>query len=69
MAMKKLTAALCIILILSACNSNTSTSTTTTTDSSALNESPLMDAVNTADSVNIIIHDSTGRSMDTLNRK
>ena len=53
---------------MTACNSAAEKTTTTITDSAVINESPLMDAVNTADSVNKII-DSTGKLADTSTRK
>ena len=67
-AMKKLFAIVIITSFLAACNSKTEESTTTSKDTISA-ESPLMDAVNTADSVNMKIHDSTGKMMDTMKKK
>jgi ABC-type uncharacterized transport system auxiliary subunit len=67
-AMKKLFAILIIASFLTACN-NSSEKTTITTNDSLSTESPLNDAVNTADSANKIIHDSTGKMMDTIIKK
>ena len=53
---------------LAAC-SNSSEETTTISKDSVSADSPLMDAVNTADSVNKKIHDSTGKMIDTLLNK
>ena len=66
--MKKLFAIIIITSFLAACNSKTEESTTTSKDT-ILEESPLMDAVNTADSVNMKMHDSTGKMMDTMKKK
>lgn len=66
--MKKIFALLMIVAIASACNSKSET-TTTATDSATAAESPLMDAVNTADSASKMISDSTAMMMDTLQKK
>ena len=66
--MKKLFAIVIITSFLAACNNKTKESTTTSKDT-ILEDSPLMDAVNTADSVNMKIHDSTGKMMDTMMKK
>ena len=66
--MKKLFAIVIITSFLAACNSKTEESTTTTKDT-ILEDSPLMDAVNTADSVNMKMQDSTGKMMDTSMKK
>jgi nitrous oxide reductase accessory protein NosL len=63
--MKKLLAIVAIASFLAACN-NSSEETTTGSKDSVSADSPLMDAVNTADSANKIIHDSTGKMTDTL---
>jgi hypothetical protein len=66
--MKKLLAIVTIISFLAACN-NSGEKTTTDTKDSANAENPLTDAVNTADSVNKKIEDSTGKMTDTLMKK
>lgn len=66
--MKKLFAIVIITSFLAACNSKTEESTTTSKDSIS-SESPLMDAVNIADSVNMKMQDSTGKMMDTMMKK
>ena len=66
--MKKLFAIVIITSFLTACNSKTEESTTTSKDS-ILEDSPLTDAVNTADSVNMKMHDSTGKMVDTMMKK
>ena len=66
--MKKLLAIVAITSFLAACN-NSSEQKAATTDTTKNAESPLMDAVNTADSVNMKIHDSTGKMMDTMMKK
>ena len=66
--MKKIFAIAIITSFLAACNSKTEESTTTSKDS-ILEDSPLMDAVNTADSVNMKMHDSTGKMVDTMMKK
>ena len=66
--MKKLFAIVIITLVLAACNSKTEESTTISKDTISV-ESPLMDAVNTADSVTKKMHDSTGKMMDTMMKK
>jgi len=67
--MKKIFAILTVAALMIACNSGSEETKTTTTDSAAIQESPLMDAVNTADSVNKIIKDSSGIITDTSTRK
>ena len=66
--MKKLFLLLTMASFLAAC-SNSSEETTTISKDSVSADSPLMDAVNTADSVNKKIHDSTGKMIDTLLNK
>ena len=66
--MKKLLAIVIIASFLAACN-NSSEETTTTSKDSVSADSPLMDAVNTADSVNKKIQDSTVKMMDSLMKK
>ena len=66
--MKKLFLLLTMASFLAACN-NSSEETTTISKDSVSADSPLMDAVNTADSVNKKIHDSTGKMIDTLLNK
>lgn len=63
--MKKLLVIVTIAAVLGACN-NSSEKTSTETKDTVLTESPLTDAVNTADSVNKKIEDSTGKIMDTM---
>ena len=63
--MKKLFAIVIITSFLAACNSKTEESSTTSKDT-ITTDSPLMDAVNTADSVNKKIQDSTGKITDTM---
>ncbi len=63
--MKKLFLLLTMASFLAACN-NSSEETTTISKDSISADSPLMDAVNTADSVNKKIHDSTGTMIDTV---
>ncbi len=67
-AMKKLLAIVTIVSFLTACN-NSNEETTTNSKDSANAENPLTDAVNTADSVNKKIEDSTIKMMDTLMKK
>jgi uncharacterized protein YcfL len=67
--MKKIFIILTIAFVFIACNSSSEETTTTTTDSLQAAESPLIDAVSTADSASKIIQDSTGRIMDTLLKK
>jgi ABC-type uncharacterized transport system auxiliary subunit len=67
-AMKKLFAIVTIISFLAACN-NGSEEKAATTDTLKNAESPLMDAVNTADSASKKIQDSTGKMMDTVMKK
>jgi nitrous oxide reductase accessory protein NosL len=69
-AMKKLLAIVTITSFLAACNNKTEeSSSTTTTKDTAVTDSPLMDAMNTEDSVNKKIQDSTGKMMDTVIKK
>lgn len=65
--MKKIFAILTIAFVITACNN--SETTTTTMDSVTSAESPLMDAVSTADSVGKMMHDSTHQMMDTMHKK
>lgn len=65
--MKGLFIMLAMAAILTACNSSTEQTTTTSKDSVST-ESPLTDAVNTADSASRIIADSTGKLPDSLNK-
>ena len=67
-AMKKLCAIVIITSFLAACNSKTEESTTTSKDTISA-ESPLMDAVKIADSVNMKMQDSTGKMVDTMMKK
>ena len=67
--MKKLFAIVIITSVLAACNNKTEESTTTTSKDTISAESPLMDAVNIADSVNMKMQDSTGKMMDTSMKK
>lgn len=66
--MKKLLVIVAIVSSLAACN-NSSEKTTTETKDSVSAESPLTDAVITADSVNKKIEDSTGKMIDTMMKK
>ena len=66
--MKKIFAILTIAFVITACN-NSETTKTTTTDSVSSAESPLMDAVNTADSVGKMMHDSTHMMKDSSHKK
>ena len=66
--MKKIFAILTIAFVTTACN-NSETTRTTTTDSVSSAESPLMDAVNTADSVGKMMHDSNHMMKDTMHKK
>jgi uncharacterized lipoprotein YajG len=66
--MKKLFVILAITFFLAACNNKTEESSANSKDT-AISDSPLMDAVNTADSANKIIHDSTGKMMDSTIKK
>jgi uncharacterized protein YcfL len=63
--MKKLLAIVAIASFLAACNNSSEKSTTDSKDSLSA-DSPLTDAVNTADSVNKKIEDSTGKMKDNL---
>ncbi len=67
--MKKLLAIVAITSFLAACNGKTEDSTTITTKDSITTESPLTDAVITADSVNKKMEDSTGKLMDSTTMK
>jgi uncharacterized lipoprotein YajG len=64
-AMKKLLAIVAIASFLAACNNSSENSTNGSKDSVSA-DSPLTDAVNTADSVNKKMEDSTGKIKDTL---
>jgi uncharacterized protein YcfL len=66
--MKKLFVIVIITSFLAACNNKTEESSVSSKDTVSA-ESPLMDAVNTADSVNKKIEDSTGKMMDTIIKK
>ena len=66
--MKKLLAIVIIASFLAACN-NSSEATTTTSKDSVSADSPLMDAVNTADSVNKKIQDTTHLMPDSTMKK
>ena len=66
--MKKLFAIVIITSFLAACNNKTEETSTTSKDTISA-ESPLMDAVNIADSVNLKMQDSTGKMMDTSIKK
>ena len=66
--MKKLLAIVAIVSFLAAC-SNSSEETTADSKDSVSADSPLTDAVNTADSVNKKIQDSMGKMMDTMMKK
>ena len=66
---KKLFAFLIIVAVVTACNNNSEATKTTNTDSVSSTESPLMDAVNTADSANKILYDSSHHMMDTSHKK
>lgn len=63
--MKKLLAIVAIVSFLTACNSGSKESATNSKDTVSA-DSPLMDAVNTADSVTKKIGDSTGKMTDSL---
>ena len=66
--MKKLFVIVIITSVLAACNSKTEETSTNSKDTISA-ESPLMDAVNIADSVNMKMQDSTGKMMDTMLKK
>ena len=66
--MKKIFAILTIAFVMTACN-NSETTKTTTTDSVSSAESPLMDAVSTADSVGKMMHDSNHMMKDSSHKK
>lgn len=63
--MKKLTAIVMMVSFLAACN-NGNEQKSATADTTQNAESPLTDAVNTADSVNKKIEDSTGIMKDSI---
>ena len=66
--MKKLFAIITITSFLAGCNNGSKEKAATTyTLKNAV--SPLMDAINTEDSVNKKMHDSTGNMMDTMMKK
>jgi PBP1b-binding outer membrane lipoprotein LpoB len=67
-AMKKLLAIVAIASFLAGCN-NSSEETTTGSKDSVSADSPLTDAVNTADSVNKKIEDSTHMMHDSMMKK
>lgn len=66
--MKKIFAIVTIASFLAACN-NSSEEKNEVIKDSANTESPLMDAVNTADSANKMIQDSTGKLKDSIIKK
>ena len=66
--MKKIFAILTIAFVTTACN-NSETTKTTTTDSVSSAESPLMDAVSTADSVGKMMQDSNHMMKDSSHKK
>jgi len=66
--MKKVFAIVSIAAVMAACN-NSGAEKEAVTDSVTAAESPLMDAVNTADSAKKILQDSTGKVVDTLMKK
>ena len=66
--MKKIFAILTIAFVMTACNSSETTKTTTT-DSVSSAESPLMDAVSTADSVGKMMQDSNHMMKDSSHKK
>jgi len=66
--MKKVFAIVSIAAVMAACN-NGGAEKEAVTDSVTAAESPLMDAVNTADSAKKILQDSTGKVVDTLMKK
>ena len=63
--MKKLFVIVIITSFLAACNGKTEEKAADTKDTVS-KDSPLIDAVNTADSVNKKIQDSTGKTTDTM---
>ncbi|MBK7307383.1 MAG: hypothetical protein IPO01_13320 [Chitinophagaceae bacterium] len=65
--MKKLLAIVAVVSFLAACN-NSSEETTTTSKDSVSADSPLTDAVNTADSVTKKIQDSIGNKVDSIKK-
>ncbi len=67
--MKKLLTIITIVSFLAACNNSSEESTTKAKDSVAVVESPLMDAVNIADSVDRKIQDSTGNKINSIIKK
>ncbi len=66
--MKKIFAIVSIAAVIAACNNGT-TEKTVAVDSATAAESPLMDAVSTADSVGKMIVDSNHMMMDTSHKK
>ena len=62
--MKKIFAILVLAFILNACNNGSKETSANTIDSLRASESPVMDAVNTADSASKIMHDSTGMMIE-----
>ena len=67
--MKKLLVIVAITSFVVACNSKTEESSSATTKDTVVTDSPLMDAMNTEDSVNKKMHDSTGKMLDTIMKK
>jgi hypothetical protein len=67
-AMKKIFAIVTIASLLAACNNSSEEKNEVLKDSTNT-ESPLMDAVNTADSANKIMQDSTGKLKDSIMEK
>jgi uncharacterized protein YcfL len=68
--MKKLFVIVTITSFLVACNGKTEeSSSSVTTKDTAVIESPLMDAINTEDSVIKKIQDSSGKMIDTIMKK
>jgi uncharacterized protein YcfL len=67
--MKKLLVIVTITSFLAACNSKTEESSSVNTKDTAVSESPLMDAINTEDSVNKKIQDSAVKMTDTMMKK
>lgn len=63
--MKKLSAIVTIVCFLAACNNSKEDAGANPKDSVSA-ESPLTDAVNTADSVSRKIEDSTGKATDSI---
>jgi uncharacterized protein YcfL len=67
--MKKLFAISAVILLSAACNNSSEESTVSGTDTLKASESPLMDAVNIADSASKIMQESTHQMTDTTSKK